>query len=200
VNFWDTVIFSDETSIHVHEAMRGRCVWRLPHEELMPGMVQETVKFGGSKLQIWGCLTSQGVGYHCGLPDGLDAETYVGILEYELEETINLYFKDRNVVVFQQDNASTHTAKVVQRHFKNQKYSVIPWPAHSPDLSPIENLWADLKNRLVERHPEIAKDNLWEVIDAEWEATPKETCAKLLHSMPERLTAVIKAQGGYTKY
>lgn len=92
-NFWDTVIFSDETSIHVHEAMRGRYVWRFPGEDLEPGMVQETTKFGGSKLQVWGCLTSKGVGYACSLPEGLDAETYVGILEEELANTIDLFFK-----------------------------------------------------------------------------------------------------------
>ena len=47
-DFWDTVIFSDETSIHVHEVIRGRYVWRFPGEDLEPGMVQETTKFGGA--------------------------------------------------------------------------------------------------------------------------------------------------------
>jgi len=198
--FWDTVIFSDETSIHVHEAMRGSYVWRFKGEDLEPGMVQETTKFGGSKLQVWGCLTSQGVGYACSLPDGLDAETYLGILKEELADTINLYFEGFKGVVFQQDGASTHTAKVVKAFFRKQKYTVIPWPAHSPDLSPIENLWGDLKKRLLEKHPEMNKHHLWEVVDAEWEATPTALCATLLHSMPDRLQDVIKAQGGYTKY
>ena len=199
-NFWDTVIFSDETSIHVHEAMRGKFVWRFPGEDLEPGMVQETTKFGGSKLQVWGCLTAQGIGYACSLPEGLDADTYVGILEEELMKTINLYFKGRSGVIFQQDGASTRTARVVKDHFKGQKYTVLPWPAHSPDLSPIENLWSDLKKRLVERHPEMTKKNIWDVVNAEWENTPKEFCATLLQSMPNRLQAVIKAHGGHTEY
>lgn len=155
---------------------------------------------GGTKLQVWGCLTSQGVDFACSLPDGLDSETYVGILEEELANTIKLYFKDFRGVVFQQDGAGVHTAKIVKAHFRKQKYAVLPWPAHSPDLSPIENLWADFKRRLVEKHPEIPKKKLWDVIDGEWEATSKELCANLLHSMPERLQAVIAAHGGYTKY
>jgi transposase len=199
-DFWDTVIFSDESSFHSHETMRGKYVWRYQHEDLEPGFVLETSKFGGSKLQVWGCLTSQGVGWACALPEGLDSETYLGILKEELTATIAHYFKSFKGVVFQQDGAGVHTANKVKEYFQKQKYSVLPWPAHSPDLSPIENLWADLKRRLVEKHPEIPKAKIWEVVDAEWESTPKEFCAKLLHSMPERLQAVIKAKGGYTNY
>ena len=41
---------------------------------------------------------------------------------------------------------------------------------------------------------------LWEVVDEEWEKTSKELCRNLFASMPDRLQAVIKAKGGYTKY
>lgn len=199
-NFWDSVIFSDESSFHLHQAMRGTYVWRFQNEDLKPGFVQETVKFGGGSLQVWGCLTSQGVGWPCSLPKGIDSDTYLGILREELKYTIDHYFKEFKGVIFQQDGASVHTAKVVKGYFRKQKYTVIPWPAHSPALSPIENLWGDLKRCLMEKHPEISKKNQWEVIEAEWESTPKEYCAKLLHSMPQRLQAVIAARGGYTKY
>lgn len=199
-NFWDSVIFSDESSFHAHETMRGRYVWRYQYEDLEPGFVQETSKFGGSKLQVWGCLTSLGVGWACALPEGIDSETYLGVLREELQHSIKHYFGDFRGVVFQQDGAGVHTANKVKEYFRKQKYTVLPWPAHSPDLSPIENLWADLKRRLVEKHPEIPKAKIWEVVDAEWENTPKEFCATLLHSMPERLQAVIKAKGGYTRY
>ena len=80
------------------------------------------------------------------------------------------------------------------------KYSVLPWPAHSPDLSPIENLWADMKKRLEVNHQEIPKAQLWEVVDNEWEKTSKEYCKKLFASMPDRLAAVIKSMPGYTRY
>jgi len=47
--FWDSVIFSDESSFHTHEAMRGRMVWRFAHEELELPFVQPVTKFGGSQ-------------------------------------------------------------------------------------------------------------------------------------------------------
>ena len=126
--------------------------------------------------------------------------TYLTILKDELVSTINLYFKNFEGVIFQQDGAGPHRAKAVNDYFKRQKYRVLPWPAHSPDLSPIENLWADLKKRLEENHGEIRKAELWKVVEDEWNATSEEFCKRLFTSMPERLEAVIKAKGGYTRY
>ena len=198
--FWDSVIFSDESSFHTHEAMKGRFVWRFPHEKLKPPFVQSVKKFGGHKVQVWGCVTSHGVGWACSLPDGIDSQTYLTILREELQATMKHYFTDFKGVFFQQDGAGPHRAKVVKNFFERQKYSVLPWPAHSPDLSPIENIWADLKKRLEKNHGEIPKNKLWEVVDDEWEKTSPELCKKLFASMPDRLQAVIKARGGYTKY
>jgi transposase len=199
-DFWDHVIFSDESSFHTNEALKGKVVWRFAHEELQSPFVQPVTKFGGHKLQVWGCVTSQGVGWACSLPEGIDSDTYLVILKNELQWTISLYFKEFNGVVFQQDGAGPHRANVVKNYLKLQKYSVLPWPAHSPDLSPIENLWANLKKRLEEKHGEIPKTKLWEVVDEEWEETSKEYCKNLFASMPDRIQAVINARGGYTKY
>ena len=41
---------------------------------------------------------------------------------------------------------------------------------------------------------------LWERVEIEWEKIPKETCIKLIETMPDRVSAVLKAKGGYTKY
>ena len=41
---------------------------------------------------------------------------------------------------------------------------------------------------------------LWERIEKEWEDILASECQKLIGSMPRRIEAVIKANGGYTKY
>jgi hypothetical protein len=41
---------------------------------------------------------------------------------------------------------------------------------------------------------------LWKRVEAEWEKIPKEECLKLINSMPRGVAAVLKANGGYTKY
>jgi transposase len=42
------------------------------------------------------------------------------------------------------------------------------WPARSPDLSWIENLWAYVKKRLSQR-TDLTKDNFLDVVNHEWD-------------------------------
>ena len=57
-----------------------------------------------------------------------------------------------NLTLFQQDNARPHTARVVQQFFDANNVNVLPWPARSPDLSPIEHLFYHL-GQWIRRRP-----------------------------------------------
>ena len=78
---------------------------------------------------------------------------------------------------------------------------VLLWPAQSPDLNPIENLWNHLKRKLAEYEvPPRGILELWERVQEEWGKIKLEVCQGLIESMPRRVEAIIKAKGGYTKY
>ena len=59
-------------------------------------------------------------------------------------------YKDA-LFVFQQDNASIHTARIVKSFFGENEIEPMFWPACLPDLSPIENLWAIFRNQVNKR-------------------------------------------------
>ena len=57
------------------------------------------------------------------------------------------------------------------------------WPAQSPDLNPIENLWAEL-NRLTKDRKPTNEDELFEVLKSGWQSINLEYLHKLVESMP----------------
>jgi transposase len=50
-------------------------------------------------------------------------------------------FMNRHRGTFQQDNARLHVARICQDFLQQNNVALLPWPARSPDLSPIEHLW-----------------------------------------------------------
>ena len=52
-------------------------------------------------------------------------------------------------IIFQQDNAPSHTAKICKQWFEENNIKIMSWPAISLDLNCIENLWSWLDHNLV---------------------------------------------------
>jgi hypothetical protein len=198
---WKRVVWSDETKINRLGSDGRKWVWKEVGEGLTDRQVEGTLKFGGGSVMMWGCMLWEGVGYSCRIEGKMDAELYCSILGDELEKSLQYYGKTVGNVLFQQDNDPKHTSKLAQKWFKDHGYTVMKWPAQSPDLNPIEHLWWHLKKRLAEYEtPARGLEELWERVQVEWEKILPETCQKLIESMPRRVEAVIKAKGGYTKY
>ncbi len=83
--------------------------------------------------------------------------------------------------------------------FNDHGVTVLNWPANSPDLNPIENLWGIVKRKMRDTRPNNA-DDLKAAIKATWASIPPQQRHKLITSMPRRIEAVIKAKGAPTKY
>ncbi|GFY00874.1 transposable element Tcb1 transposase [Trichonephila clavipes] len=114
-------------------------------------------------IMVWG-----GIGYHSRTPLGLAK------------------------AIFLQDNAKPNVARIVQRFFVYQQIELLPWPARSPDLSQIGNMWSMVAQRLPQITPPAAPpDQLWQRVEASWSIVPQEHIQSLFDSMPRRVAVVI---------
>ena len=201
VEDWKKVVWSDETKINRFGSDGRKWVWKKAGEGLSDRLVQGTMKFGGGSLMMWGCMLWEGVGYACKIDGKMDGELYTKILEEDLQASLKDFGKSAGDVIFQQDNDPKHTSKKAQTWFKDNGFKVLSWPAQSPDLNPIEHLWNHLKRRLAgyETAPSGMLE-LWERVEKDWYKIGAEVCQNLIESMPRRVAAVLKANGGYTKY
>ena len=100
--------------------------------------------------------------------------------------------------IFQQDLAPARSAKATSTRFKDHGIHVLNWPANSPDLNPIENLWGIVKNKM--RYARPNAEELKATIRATWASITPQQCHRLIDSMPRRVAAVIQAKGAPTKY
>lgn len=201
VDDWTRVIWSDETKINRFGSDGRSWCWKRDGERAQARHIKQTVKHGGGSIMIWGCMTSNGVGHMCKITGTMDQYLYRSILEDEFMQTIGWHDLDVNKVIFQQDNDPKHTALSVQQWLNQQAFQVLQWPPQSPDLNPIEHLWAILKRRLNQyEEPPKGLLELWERVQVEWDRIDEQTCRRLIESMPRRIEAVIKAKGMWTNY
>ncbi|GFU59379.1 transposable element Tcb1 transposase [Trichonephila clavipes] len=104
-------------------------------------------------IMVWG-----GIGYHFRIPlvriaGTLNSHRYISEL---LEPVVLPYLQGLATAIFQQDNARPHVARIVQRFFANYHIELLPRPARSPDLSPIENTWSMVAQRLTQITPQLS--------------------------------------------
>jgi hypothetical protein len=79
-------------------------------------------------------------------------------------------------------NDSKHTSKLANSWREENQIDRISWPSNSPDINPIENIWAVLKNQVAQLNPS------------------RKMPQNLVLSMPERITQVIQSKGDAIDY
>ncbi len=197
-DYWDSILWSDETKINVFGSDGFKTVWRCKGEEYkkkrkMHGAYSETLWWQCPYVGPHECCWCRGAAFHWWHHE------FTNVLLYTEEKMLpSLRALDR-CALFQHDNDPKHTSKATVGFLKKNRVKVIQWPSMSPDLNPIEHLWGILK-RQVENHSPSSIQSLKEVILEEWKKIDLAKCRQLVHSMPRRLGAVIKNHGGHTKY
>ena len=196
VDQWRQVIWTDESPFVLRAQFR-RKVWRMRSERYSPQCIQATMKHD-KKIMVWGCFAAHGVGDLHRINGIMDQQIYRQILIHHLVPSAVRLFPDGNYI-FQQDNDPKHTARSVKAYIANKPIPTMWWPAQSPDLNPIENLWSILDRRLKNRKCN-SEAELFQVLQDGWKDLPVSLLDNLATSMPRRIAAVLAAKGMPTKY
>ena len=97
------------------------------------------------------------------------------------------------------NNDPKHTSKVVAKWLNDNKVKILEWPSQSPDLNPIEYLWAELKKHVRARMPTNLTQLHW-LYQEEWAKIHPTYFWKLVEGYPKHLTRVNPFEGNATKH
>ena len=196
---WQHVIFSDESRFLLHRHDGRIRVRRQVHEAYNDDCILPRVQAGGGGLTVWAAFHSRGKTDLVVIDGNLNQHKYRTILEETLIPFARQTFAAN--FVFQDDNARPHRARMIDNFLETNEIQRLDWPAMSPDMNPIENLWAELTRQLdrLEQQPSTIPQ-LRVALDTAWRAIPVQTLENLVNSMPRRVQALINARGGNTKY
>jgi transposase len=206
VDDWKAFIWTDEMSVKVGmERSTKDWIWRKEDEEFHPDCINYKKRPTGTGMMFWGAFRwgRMGPGLFFDLGEGQKVNSTIyrdQILTGPLQEFWEESFEDIKEPVVMEDNAPVHK-KVCIPVRQELGMKCHQHPPNSPDLNPIENIWAHMKHRISKEYGhvtslKIMKDvvvNIWnDFEDHKWD--------HLVESMPDRIQAVIKARGGLTCY
>ena len=109
-------------------------------------------------------------------------------------------FLRQHVGMLMHDNARPHVAAFTRAFLAQQNVPVLPWPACSPDMNPIEHIWDLLGKNVRKNHQLNTLQDLENALQFEWNRIPHDVVRRYARSMRSRMLTVIRRRGGHNRY
>ncbi len=196
--FWDTVIWSDETT--VRQMPQGKELFIRIHNTQISELdaINPQIHSGRFSVMFWGYFSKLGLGSLVALEGTMTAQTYVELLQ---DTVLPELAAAGRPMVFMQDNAPCHKARIVTEFLAQNHIETLDWPPQSPDMNPIENLWAIIKARRQKKigTPKTKHDLIDQIFDI-WDNIEDSIIQNLANSANKRVNEVLKLKGKVSKY
>lgn len=201
-NYWKKIIFSDETQICIGKHSKVH-IWRKDDEKWLHSCLGEKEDETAGPIvsvMFWGCITFDGVGTFLPVNGTINSQKYTDILDENLWPVVAKVFPD-SPWIFQDDNATPHRSRHTVLWKQNNDIPGMMWPAQSPDINIIENIWRYIKIRLQKVvHRIKTKNDLIRESSRVWMSIDQTYVRGLYASIPTRIRRVLRANGTITKY
>ncbi|GFU80005.1 transposable element Tcb2 transposase [Trichonephila clavipes] len=197
---WACVLFSDESRFSLSSDCRRQLIWRESGTAYRPENIQEKDRYPTCSIMVWaGIMINGRTRLHVVADGTMTGQRYI---DEVLLPHVRLF---RGAVgdkfVFMDDNATCHRTLAVQDCLDSEGIQRLVWPARSPDLNPIENVWDALGRQVAGRnYPPTNKNTLTRALTEEWDKLPQQLLDNVVQSMVRRVECCITLHGGHIPY
>ncbi len=197
---WYKVAFTDESSFTLRHPKNYARVWRLEGTRYESNNMLPAFKSGYVSLSVRGLFSARGRSPFVCIVGTLTQSKYIEILNNYVIPFKSTHYSEANGFIYQHDGCGPHHAKKVSEFLDSSGVEVLPCPAQSPDLNPIENVWSITKPRLrnLTTYPSTP-DQLFKYLWSIWNELPETYFTKLGTSMGSRCTAIKNVSGKSSK-
>ncbi|GFY32543.1 transposable element Tcb2 transposase [Trichonephila clavipes] len=196
---WSCVVFSDVSRFRLQSDSRRTLIWRAPCTRYPQENIIERHHYGGAGWLVWGGII---LGSRTDLH--VQSVTMTGNIYRDviLEQHVRLFRCGMDAeYLFMEDNERPHRANIVEEYLQSEEITRMDWPAHSPELNPLEHVW-DMLGRIIaaRQPPSTYLPELRRALLDEWCNIPQDQIDNSILSMPRRCKARIASCGRHTLY
>ena len=194
---WARVLFSDESRFNLSHHVGRIRVFRRRGERFADKDLIERDRFGGGSVMIWGGIMGRRKTNLIVVQGNLNAQGYINQI---LQPEAVPFLQRHGPAILMHDNARPHIARICRQFPNRNNVNVLPWPAVSPDMNPIEHIWGYLGRKVRARENVHNLRDLENALIQELNNIPNVVIRRYVRSMRGRLAACINSRGGHTRY